>query len=235
MEFICKMDGVVTLVPICGGAFEDANEVDCLMSMMEPLCYDVICEFLPDGARAAEIGCFKGGSACVLWNGMRRRNKRVDITCHDLFEPFDVNGKVHDIEKIFDANIESWKTPAIKVKGDSKKTCEVHRDGSLDYVFVDGDHSYEGALADIRNFLPKLKKGGWMFIQDGTDGVKQAVEDAIGDSRLKIVIDPPVGHYVNIIGPDDKLMEYCKKLSHEVDRVHGQDPAAWEHMTFGTA
>ena len=66
------------------------------------------------------------------------------------------------------------------MKGDSKKTCEVHRDGSLDYVFVDGDHSYEGALADIRNFLPKLKKGGWMFIQDGTDGVKQAVEDAIG-------------------------------------------------------
>ena len=204
------------------------------MTKYEPLCYDVVCDFLPDGARAVEIGCFKGGSACILCNGMRRRGKHVSITCHDLFEPFCVNGKVHDIEQIFDENTISWKTPVTKAKGDSKATYDIHPDGSLDYVFIDGDHSYEGALADIRNFLPKLKKGGWMFIQDGIDGVKQAVEDAIGDSRLKIVIDPPVGHYVNIIGPDDKLMEYCKKLSNEVDRVHSQDPASWEHMTFGT-
>lgn len=233
MEFLCGKSGVVTLVPTSGGICEDAKDVDCLMSMYEPLCYDTICDFLPDGARAAEIGCFKGGSACVLWNGMRRRRKRVTLACHDLFEPFDADGATHDIEKIFGENTASWKASVIKVKGDSKTTFEVHPDGSLDYVFIDGDHSYEGALADILNFLPKLKKDGWMFIQDSIDGVKEAVRDAIGDSRLKIIVEPPVGHYVTIIGPEGQLREYGESLSREVDRVDGGGHVLWDRMTFG--
>ena len=33
-------------------------------------------------------------------------------------------------------------------------------DNSLDFIFIDGDHSYEGASKDFRNFLPKVKSGG---------------------------------------------------------------------------
>lgn len=235
MEFICKKEGIVTLVPVPGGKFEGARDVDCLMALYEPLCYDTICEFLPDGARAAEIGSFEGGSACILWNGMRRRGKRVSLACHDTFEPFEVDGVTRDIEKMFDANTASWKTRGIKVKGDSKTTYDVHPDGSLDYVFVDGDHSYDGALADILGFMPKLREDGWMFIQDSTDGVRQAVEDAIGDSRLKIVVEPPCGHYVTVIGPDARLREYAKRLADEVVRVDDLGPGPTDRMSFGIA
>lgn len=34
------------------------------------------------------------------------------------------------------------------------------KDESLDFVFIDGDHSFEGALKDFQNYYPKIKKGG---------------------------------------------------------------------------
>ena len=33
-------------------------------------------------------------------------------------------------------------------------------DESLDFVFIDGDHSYEAALKDFENYYPKIKNGG---------------------------------------------------------------------------
>lgn len=55
-------------------------------------------------------------------------------------------------------------------------------DGSLDFVFIDADHSYKGCKADIEAWAPKVKEGGWISGHDydnpGTDmGVKQAVSE----------------------------------------------------------
>lgn len=36
----------------------------------------------------------------------------------------------------------------------------------IDLLFIDGDHSYEGALADLRNFAPHVADGGWLLLHD---------------------------------------------------------------------
>ena len=33
-------------------------------------------------------------------------------------------------------------------------------DGSLDFVFIDGDHSYTGVLSDCANYYDKVRSGG---------------------------------------------------------------------------
>lgn len=35
-------------------------------------------------------------------------------------------------------------------------------DGSLDFVFLDGDHSYQTVVNEIIAWMPKVKKGGWI-------------------------------------------------------------------------
>lgn len=61
-------------------------------------------------------------------------------------------------------------------------------DGSLDMVFLDADHSYEGVKADLAAWLPKVKPGGWIGGHDfaNTDrrfkfGVDAAVREAFGE------------------------------------------------------
>jgi cephalosporin hydroxylase len=33
-------------------------------------------------------------------------------------------------------------------------------DGSLDFVYIDAEHTYEGCLADLRLWSPKVRRGG---------------------------------------------------------------------------
>jgi hypothetical protein len=198
----------------------DKRAVECLMTPYEPLVYDTLCEFLADGTRAAEIGCFKAGSAAILTNGMRKRGKELTLFCHDLFEPFEVNGEVHDIEKTFDENVAEWGLNVAKVRGDSKVTYSEHEYGTLDYVFIDGDHSYEGALADIMNFAPKLKRNGWMVIQDCKEEVAEAMENGLPRGFCTCIVFPPYGHYVLVANRDEKkLEEFGIALKEVVDKV----------------
>ena len=54
-------------------------------------------------------------------------------------------------------------------------------DGSLDFVYIDGDHSYEMALADMRAWWPKVKAGAFLGGHDWIlPDVKRAVLDFLG-------------------------------------------------------
>lgn len=187
---------VVTLYSPTG----DAPEVECLMADWEPLCYKTLARFLPYNARAAEVGSFRGGSACLLRRVMQDLGKTVTIMCHDVFAPFEAAGEVHDIETAFDANTSAWGVGAIKVKGDSRQTHAVHLDGSLDFCLIDGDHSFDGALADITNFWPKLKHDGWLFVQDCIGDVHRAAMSVLEQPDMRdmnvFIVRPPLGHHV---------------------------------------
>ncbi len=54
-------------------------------------------------------------------------------------------------------------------------------DHSLDFVFVDADHSYEGCLADIVNWTPKVRPSGIIAGHDyGWATVRRAVDETGG-------------------------------------------------------
>lgn len=53
-------------------------------------------------------------------------------------------------------------------------------DKPIDVLFIDGDHSYEGARDDWNNFSPFVKSGGWVVFHDCDDtspGVVQLFEE----------------------------------------------------------
>jgi len=68
--------------------------------------------------------------------------------------------------------------------------------GSLDLVFLDADHSYEGVKADIAAWLPKVKAGAWIGGHDFENpdqrfrfGVCQAVDEWAEESGRAIETD----------------------------------------------
>jgi uncharacterized Rossmann fold enzyme len=63
-------------------------------------------------------------------------------------------------------------------------------DDSLDFVFIDADHSYEACKADILAWLPKIKPSGFISGHDYDNpdfpmwGVKQAVTEIFGEPEI---------------------------------------------------
>lgn len=67
-------------------------------------------------------------------------------------------------------------------------------DGSLDWVYVNGDHYYDGVMQDLEAYYPKLRKGGLLCGDDlywtkpslnGDKPVERAVHDLVRKHGVK--------------------------------------------------
>jgi cephalosporin hydroxylase len=73
-------------------------------------------------------------------------------------------------EKLF-SSFNRKQQKVILVEGDStasevkRKVREIFGNG-LDFLFIDGDHSYEGVKADFQNYFPHVKPGGIVAFHD---------------------------------------------------------------------
>jgi cephalosporin hydroxylase len=103
-----------------------------------------------------EIGVQNGGSL-ILW--------------HELF----TNAKIVGID-VMDACLNNYKEaslgrefPRIEIiigDGYDKAVVETHKDNSYDYIIDDGPHSIESMKLAIELWMPKVKKGGKLIIED---------------------------------------------------------------------
>lgn len=64
----------------------------------------------------------------------------------------------------------------------------------VDVIFIDGDHTYEGVKADIKNWYPQMAKKGVMLFHDhdsSSPGVVRAVSEFVESHKVKEYwIDP---------------------------------------------
>ena len=80
----------------------------------------------------------------------------------------------------------------------SINVAEDFEDGELELVYIDGRHDYPSVLADIKAWLPKVKKGGWITGHDiDLDGerVLKAVTEMFG-TNYKTYKDTSWSHQV---------------------------------------
>ena len=71
---------------------------------------------------------------------------------------------------------------------DSSKFAENIHDESLDFIFIDADHSYEGALRDFKQFWPKVRNGGIFAGHDlNIPTVNKAIREFFGEKIDKVV------------------------------------------------
>lgn len=66
-------------------------------------------------------------------------------------------------------------------------------DETLDFIFIDAEHSYDAVLQDLKLWYPKLKHGGLL---SGHDYQMISVEKAVNDFRTLNTITNPMGVYL---------------------------------------
>lgn len=81
------------------------------------------------------------------------------------------------------------------IRKDSVTASKDFKDNSLDFVFIDADHTYEGCKADIVSWLPKVKEDGWICGHDFRNpnypawGVEKAVAELVVENGYKLETD----------------------------------------------
>jgi len=75
------------------------------------------------------------------------------------------------------------------IREESSRAAGIFPDGYFDLVFIDGDHTYEAVLQDLKAWTPKVRKGGWVSGHDcirRTPGVAKALEEFYGDTWQRL-------------------------------------------------
>jgi predicted O-methyltransferase YrrM len=123
-----------------------------------------------------EVGCRYGASA-ALW---LENIPNLTLVCID---PYRAYHRVSQARQ--DLIYEGAKENAAKygftvLRKASLDAVDMFRDGELDVVNIDGDHSFDAAVQDIIRWAPKVREGGLVLVHDycsfALSGVIKAVD-----------------------------------------------------------
>lgn len=129
---------------------------------------------LPNNMRVVEVGTYAGESAEIFL-----KSGKVDVIyCIDLWHIKDWA----EAEKYVDILMSKYPNKILKMKSSSDLACQFLLNEDFDLVYIDANHYYEPCKKDIVNYLPKVKKGGWIGGHDyKMDSVKRAVNEILGE------------------------------------------------------
>lgn len=158
-----------------------------------------------DAGRATivEIGRFKGGSTVLFAAAMEEGSA---LWSYDLHVPAlpGLRGAELDAE-LADALRRLGRDAGVHLVVGDSRTVDLPP-GPFDILFVDGDHSYEGARADIERWSPHVREGGHLLFHDAVDtggygnvypGVQRAVaEVSAGSSFVAARGAGTIAHFV---------------------------------------
>jgi len=125
--------------------------------------------------KIVEIGTWMGGTA-LLWAIMVSKNNGR-LFCCDLsfyYGSFysQLTGKHYNQLTYKEPEYTEFAKHITELEGNSHdpayiaKVFEAVSPGTVDFMFIDGDHTYEGVKADFYNFLPLMKPGGYVAFHD---------------------------------------------------------------------
>lgn len=130
-----------------------------------------------------EIGICKGEN---IVHFLEHTNRIDKIHCIDPYLPYmDWVGPVtqEDMDLWYEITMKNFVPHMDKIviyKDTSENCVSKFENDQFDYIFIDGDHSYEGVLRDLNNYYSKVKTGG---IFSGHDINLQDVQRALKEFR----------------------------------------------------
>lgn len=126
----------------------------------------------------AEIGVLYGDTSYHLLNEIPNLN----LYSVDPYLPYDEPDRtaqhMAQYEQQARDKLSKFGSRSIMMKNTSVEAAPTITDGSLDFVFIDAQHTYEACKEDIETWFPKIRPGGLITGHDYRwDGVNRAVNE----------------------------------------------------------
>lgn len=140
---------------------------------------------LPNDIVMLEVGVYRGESTSIFLSS----GKIKTIHCVDPWQNgYDVNdiASYHTDMSIIENEFRQRAMHDGRIvihKNYSTTVANLMKNEELDFVYIDGAHTYDRVIDDIRAFLPKIKKNGLIGGHDydpGWPGVVRAVNQIFG-------------------------------------------------------
>lgn len=130
-----------------------------------------------------EIGSYQGESTTLFAHYLQPNKLYAIDPFVNGYDEFDGSSTGDFTNVIHNFNLRIQQFPCIKhIKNFSYAALDQFEDDSLDFVYVDGDHTYEGVVKDIKMYLPKIKVGGFIAGHDlGRESVTKALRNQLGE------------------------------------------------------
>jgi predicted O-methyltransferase YrrM len=161
---------------------------------------------IPDGGIVVEVGSFLGDSSSrAFGEGIKKYNKNITLYCVDSFNDSfftesiqtkefveELNQKLNGrkVIDVFRENMKPYKH--IEVVKESELAALDFKDETIDFIFIDAEHTYDAVKKDIKAWYPKLKPNGIMCGHDYNKSLFKVTE-AVRDM------------FVNIDNPTDSI------------------------------
>ena len=174
--------------------------------MQQKRAYKFLCKLIEDNISGASIsGCEVG-----VWKGhlseyLLATFSNLNLLMVDNYQPGETNSSSKKID-IQEALIEAcgrtdmFAARRVMIITQSEKATDLVPDNSLDFVYIDADHTEEGVRTDLEAWYSKVKSGGIVSGHDyngrgdksGRFGVKKAVDEFAEKYGYEVMS----GHYL---------------------------------------
>lgn len=144
----------------------------------------------------AEVGVFRGYFSEILCKSI----PGLKLYCVDPWKIYDgyrdyrFERSMRDAETT--ARRELAKYDTVIIKKTSVEAAKDFEDGSLDFVYIDGNHEYKYVKEDLEAWVPKVRKGGivagddYYMTKRGNMGVIEAVHEYVGAHGYDLQLTP---------------------------------------------
>lgn len=177
---------------------------------------------------AVELGAWKGRSTCFMGVEIANSGKPIifyavdhwrGIEGEEGYEP-DPDDQSGQLFEVFQRNIAAVAEHVNVIRSDTAAAAKQFEDASIDFLYIDANHTYDGVLRDLTAWFPKVKTGGtiagddWCFSVHGEHTVRNAVTDFFGKGAE--LIDVEKGG-----GPDADWLQWSIVKAPELEPASG--------------
>ena len=127
-----------------------------------------------------EIGSYLGASSCFIAAGIRKSQNFGKLFCIDTWENDSMTQGRKDTFQEFRQNTKRYDEIIVPLRGWSSDIAH-NFEQKIDFLFIDGGHSYDDVKTDVDLWMPKLMPGALLVMHDSgwAEGVQRVINDDI--------------------------------------------------------